>query len=113
MRVESIQHIQDLVWLKLESTQEKLSSGAYDCLGIYKHSDMSYEWRPCRIMRRELKANLEKSNECYWIEFLHCRDQGMWFKRNYKDVLLSVDYTRYQLGNFKKECLDFCKKLYD
>jgi hypothetical protein len=81
---------------------------AYDCLSLYKHADKSYEWRACRVMRRELLLNYkEQLNQdsgesdamsfSYWIEFWHARDEGshMWFKRNYSEILLSTDYTRY------------------
>lgn len=55
------------IMLKLESPREsrlfrsileKESSSAYDCLAIYKHADMSFDWLPCKIVHRRLKKEL-------------------------------------------------------
>lgn len=63
----------------------------FDSLAVYKHADESVDWRPCRIVRRELKAefciepnerndfvkgskfelNYDAQMFTYWVEYLH------------------------------------------
>lgn len=43
----------------LDLTEEERDLAAYDCYSLYKHSDQSYEWRLCKIVRKEqIRANL-------------------------------------------------------
>ena len=92
-----------VILFKLDSQREKQmlqqinmrdDESAFDCLSIYRHADMSYEWRKCRIVRREVKDSLKVIENSqidveaffYWIEFYHLRGQGstMWCKREAK-----------------------------
>lgn len=114
-RIENFKTANGVYWLKLESISFKktpLDQDDYDCLSLYRHGDMTHEWRPCRVMKQELlpkfKPNVTQGTRTrevvdfqsysYWVEFWHCRDQGsqMWFKRNFAEILFSADYTRNQ-----------------
>ena len=57
------------IMLKLESPREsrlfkaqleKEKPAAYDCLAIYKHADMSFDWLPCKIVHRRLRKELDQ-----------------------------------------------------
>ena len=108
--------------LKLDSSREARINqeillrdhhSMFDCLSLYKHPDQSYEWRKCRIVRRELKMSFDQvknstfDSQCfiYWIEFLHLCGKGsqMWFKRNSEEILFGGVYTREIQRSFKQE----------
>ena len=44
----------------LEQVQLRDHHSVFDCLSLYKHPDQSYEWRKCRIVRRELKPSYDQ-----------------------------------------------------
>jgi hypothetical protein len=37
----------------IESIEEERDLAGFDCFSLYRHSDLSYEWRLCKIMQRE------------------------------------------------------------
>lgn len=54
-------------------------------LAVFRHADYSFEWKPCRIVRRTLKREFDSprfakshnlSHYDYEIEFLHMGHQG-------------------------------------
>jgi hypothetical protein len=113
----------------LRSILEKENSSAYDCLAIYKHADMSYDWLPCKIVHRRLKkelAQLMKQNisfnqQCfeYQVAFLHLsKKQDVYttsknvFPRSSEEILFSANYTRELQRTFKQQCLDYIRRTY-
>ena len=118
----------------LDETPQYLGDG-YDCFSIYKHTDNSYEWRPCKIVKTEKKheklelyqmadafggnnyLTIDDSDEFFYhIEFLHNREEygkfaEMRVKRRREDVLFSGRYARDQ-PTFKKKCEKFIKETY-
>ena len=78
------------IMLKLESPREsrlfralveKDKEQAYDCLAIYKYSDQSFDWLPCKIISRRLRQELAQlkevsfNSQCfeYQVSFLHSK----------------------------------------
>jgi len=61
----------DCIALKLRNIHRKMQEMKHDCLSLYKHSDESYEWRPCRIIRKEKSQNhlFEVLEYIFIIEF--------------------------------------------
>lgn len=55
-RLCTLPRSQDCIALRLRRAIKELNTQdrLYDCLSLYKHGDQSYEWRPCRIVRREI-----------------------------------------------------------
>ena len=119
------------ILLKLDSSREarikeqgelRDHPSMFDCLSLYKHPDQSYEWRKCRIVRRELKPNYDQvknstfDSQCfvYWIEFLHLCNKGsqMWFKRNSEEILFGGVYTREIQRSFRQEVRDYIRETY-
>ena len=47
----------DLIVLKLQNwsnvAKNDVLNHVYDCFSLYRNSDQSYQWRSCRIVRRE------------------------------------------------------------
>ncbi len=41
--------------------EEERDLGGFDCYSLYRHSDLSYEWRLCKVMQRE--PIIEERNE--------------------------------------------------
>ena len=106
------------IMLKLESPREsrlyralveKEKEHAYDCLAIYKHSDQSFDWLPCKIISRRLRKELAQLKEVsfnsrcfdYQVAFLHLAlKQDVYnssrnvFPRNSEEILFSDKYTR-------------------
>ena len=94
----------------MQAKEEERDLAAFDCYSMYKHSDLSYEWRLCKIMLKEPIINaiaynpnelLSKPREqeggfYFWIEFLHHRKVGqkLWLKRKREDILMSARYAR-------------------
>lgn len=95
---------------------------SFECRSIYKHADMSYEWRKCRIIRREPKdrfgnmenSPIEQEAFVYWIEFFHLRHYGssMWCKRQAKQILFSASYQRNFQRSFHQNILKFISRTY-
>lgn len=119
------------ILLKLDSSreariireiEERDDASVFDCLSLYKHPDQSYEWRKCRIVRRELKPSYDQvknstfDSQCfiYWIEFLHLVGKGsqMWFKRNSEEILYGGHYTREIQRSFKQEARAYIRETY-
>ena len=43
--------------------EEERDLAAFDCYSLYKHSDMSYEWRLCKIMYKEPIVNINAMSQ--------------------------------------------------
>jgi hypothetical protein len=37
----------------LAGKEEQRDLAGFDCFSLYRHCDLSYEWRLCKIMKRE------------------------------------------------------------
>lgn len=115
--------------LKLgQDRRNELEQHAYDCYSLYRHSDETYDWRPCRIVRRDLKETVEQKdlfvkqitqevnlyNYVYWIEFEHFKEDGhhMWSMREAKDILFGCEYTRNNQPRFELEATSYLNKMY-
>jgi len=44
------------ITLKLRPSHKQNKKIVYDSLSLYKHAAQSYEWRPCRVVHRQLLA---------------------------------------------------------
>jgi len=98
-------------------SEDKEQGGGYDCYSLYRHSDLSYEWRLCKIVNREQKrdeSGKEDMQFYYWIEFLHLRELGceILFKRERTEVLMGARFAREQKRNFEQTTKKFINKLY-
>ena len=100
----------------------------YDCFSIYRHGDETLDWRPCRIVRRDLKdfdatasefkkqvwSEVSMYNYIYWVEFEHFKDDGhhMWSMREATDILFGKNYTRNNQTRFELEAISYLNKMY-
>lgn len=112
----------------LETIEEERDLAGFDCFSLYRHSDLSYEWRLCKIMQREpiiqhqatslyIKNPLNqpvRANYHYWIEFLHHRKLGqkLWLKRRREEILFSARYSREQIRNYEQETMKYVRDIY-
>ena len=101
----------------LSTREEERDLSAFDCYSLYRHSDLTFEWRLCKIMQKEplLVDNTPLLGQWYyWIEFLHHRKLGqkIWLKRRREDILMSARYAKEQVRNYEQETLRFIRDTY-
>jgi hypothetical protein len=106
-----------------------------DCWSIYKHSDNSREWLPCKIIGSRLKDQVQfvgrffdscnPNHQLYTIQFVgscefaegtydsahHTVDINRTFLREAKDIIFSKDYTMNWQGNFQKDAIEFARQI--
>lgn len=95
---------------------------SYDCFSTYRHADGSQEWRPCKILSKDQKsegasarARTPTELECaflYEIEFKHQAGQGLTYKRERKDILMSARVAQQNQRSFDSECFKFIADTY-
>ena len=55
-RIGNVTGHEGTLFLKLRARTATVHRHVYDCFSLYKHPSQEYEWRACRIVRRERLA---------------------------------------------------------
>lgn len=78
----------------------------YSSYGLYQHPNGVRQWRACKIIMK-VPGNEEK----YRIEYLHEKEEKIYYILKREDLLLSYDYKRNQENYFKEEIQELLDKL--